>query len=184
MLVSAERMRKGEFAQRMGVSAARVSQWVGAGMPVEPDGTVDVQRASAWVSEHVDRTGGGWPARKVRRAMAPAAAAANPVPQSLPNVDPQRVLILAKAKREAALARRAEREERRHAGELVEASRVGEYVTFLSQVVRDAILSQPDRLASKLAGANGDATLIHRIVREDGHNILNNLSKAIAASGF
>jgi hypothetical protein len=51
--------REGALAERLKVTAARVSQWVGAGLPVLPDGRVDLRQALDWVTKNVDRSGGG-----------------------------------------------------------------------------------------------------------------------------
>jgi hypothetical protein len=189
-------IRKGEFAQRVGVSAARVSQWVRAGMPVEPDGTLDLQRALAWVTENVDRSGGGWPARKAApqgatpTAAAPhvggeqTAAAPHGATPTAAAIDPQRALLFARAKKLLAEARRAEREERRHAGELIEVAKVSEYVAFISQIMRDGILTQADRLAAAVAAVGGDIGEVHRIIRADGRALLERWGKTIAAGGY
>ncbi len=41
----AERITKAELARRLGVSKARVSQYIGMGMPTLPDGAVDFKTA-------------------------------------------------------------------------------------------------------------------------------------------
>jgi hypothetical protein len=40
----------------MGVHKSQVTRWIDAGMPVEPDGTIDAEKASAWVHLKVDPT--------------------------------------------------------------------------------------------------------------------------------
>ena len=181
----AEVVRKGELAQRVGVSAARVSQWVAAGLPVLPDGRVDLQQALDWITKNVDRTAGGWPARKAvnRGAIAapPAASAANfgalPSPAGAP-LDPNRALVVARARKLLAEAKKAERAERRQAGELVEASTLREYANQFSALVKDHALAQADRLANLLASVT-DVAEVHRLIREDNHRMLEKLSKAI-----
>ncbi len=179
----AEVVRKGELAQRVGVSAARVSQWVAAGLPVLPDGRVDLQQALDWITKNVDRSGGGWPARKAAgRGVAPVAPAA-PVnlgimPPAGAPLDPARALIVARARKLLADAKRAERAERRQAGELTEASTLREYASQFSMLVRDHALAQADRLANLLAAVS-DVTEVHRLIREDNHRMLAKLAKAI-----
>ncbi len=181
----AEVLKKGELAQRVGVSAARVSQWVAAGMPVRPDGKVELQQALDWITKNVDRTGGGWPARKAANrgaAAAPSAAATGNLgsavsPGGAP-LDPNRALIVARARKLLAEAKRAERAERRQAGELLEASTLREYANQFSMLVRDHALSQADRLANILASVN-DIAEVHRVIREDNNRMLEKLSKAI-----
>ena len=169
-------IRKTDLAHHLGVSTARVSQWVRAGMPVRSDGRVALESALSWVQNHVDR------GRTATRPAATARPDAPPVagPHLATQPDPARALLIARAKKLLADARRAERQERLHAGELVEAAKVREYAAFLSQLVRDAILSQPDRLAGRLAGV---ATVdeAHAILRDDGRAVLERLSRAIAA---
>ena len=181
----AEVLKKGELAQRVGVSAARVSQWVAAGLPVLPDGRVELPKALDWITKNVDRTGGGWPARKAANrgagAAAPAAAAGNfgtlPSPAGAP-LDANRALVVARARKLLAEAKKAERAERRQAGELLEASEAREYANLFSNLVRDHALSQADRLANILASLT-DIAEIHRVIREDNHRMLEKLSKAI-----
>jgi hypothetical protein len=55
---------KAAFARRIGVSSPRITQLVGRGMPVAPDGRVDVAVALAWLDDNLDtskRTGGTRP---------------------------------------------------------------------------------------------------------------------------
>lgn len=92
--------------------------------------------------------------------------------------DPGRVLLLAKAKKALAELRHIERIEQHAAGELIPRAAVVEYVTTLSFLLRDAALAQPDRLANHLAGASDQAE-IYRILRADGHALLEKLSRAI-----
>jgi hypothetical protein len=47
-------LSKRGFAEEMGVSAARVSQWVAAGLPLEPNGRVNVEAARRWVDANID----------------------------------------------------------------------------------------------------------------------------------
>lgn len=74
--------------------------------------------------------------------------------------------------------RRIERLEQYAAGELIPRTALVEYVTTLSFLLRDAVLAQPDRLANHLAGAS-DQTEIYRMLRADGHALLEKLSRAI-----
>jgi len=180
----AEVVRKGELAQRVGVSAARVSQWVAAGLPVLPDGRVELQQALDWITKNVDRSGGGWPVRKATNrgtvAASPAASTVNlgPAASSSTPSDPHRVLVVARARKLLAEAKTAERAERRQAGELLEASSLLEYANQFSMLVRDHLLAQADRLANILASVTGAAEA-HRLIREDNHRMLEKLAKAI-----
>ncbi len=162
---------KAQLARRLGVTRARITQYAAGGMPVRPDGRLDLAAALAWIESHVDRSAARTP---------PATVAADPgaVSPGSGQVDPARALIIARAKKLLADARRAERRERAEAGELVDASRVAEYTRFLSGVVRDQLLSQPDRLTQRLAAAKSSEE-IYQIVRADVHCTLAALAKAI-----
>jgi hypothetical protein len=47
-------VKKAEAARILNVSKARVTQYVKAGMPVRPDGSVDIAEAQAWVAKNID----------------------------------------------------------------------------------------------------------------------------------
>ncbi|MFG1287923.1 hypothetical protein [Xanthobacter versatilis] len=47
-------MSKKGFAELIGVSPGRVSQLIAAGLPVEPNGRIHVERGKAWVAANVD----------------------------------------------------------------------------------------------------------------------------------
>jgi hypothetical protein len=69
-----EIIRKSDLARELGVSRARVSQLVGRGLPVRPDGRLDRPRALAWVRANNFSWLGGWWVREksgVRRESAP-----------------------------------------------------------------------------------------------------------------
>lgn len=50
-----EIVQKAELAERLGVSRARVSQLVKAGLPVRPDGKVEFAAAVEWINSRVRR---------------------------------------------------------------------------------------------------------------------------------
>ncbi|MEP9348805.1 hypothetical protein [Xanthobacter sp. KR7-225] len=49
-----ETMSKKGFAELIGVSPGRVSQLIAAGLPVEPNGRINIERGRAWVAANVD----------------------------------------------------------------------------------------------------------------------------------
>lgn len=49
-------LTKGEFAKLIGVSSARVSQYIADGLPVEFDGRIDVARGWQWMKVNLDPT--------------------------------------------------------------------------------------------------------------------------------
>jgi hypothetical protein len=66
---------------------------------------------------------------------------------------------------------------------LLERREVTEFVASTFTMVRDALLSQTDRMAASLAAAN-DTTEAHRLLKADVHVLLTRLSRAIEASQF
>jgi hypothetical protein len=77
-----ETISKAHLARELGVSRARVSQFVGRGLPVRPDGRLDRGRALAWVRDHNFSWLGGW---AVRQKDAPRRESAPPA--SIPELD-------------------------------------------------------------------------------------------------
>jgi len=51
-----QRLAKGEFAKLIGVSRARVSQYIADGLPVEFDGRIDAGRGRDWIKNNLDPT--------------------------------------------------------------------------------------------------------------------------------
>jgi len=49
-------LRKIDFAKRVGVTPGRVSQMVKDGLPVEPDGRIDVARGQIWIKANISPT--------------------------------------------------------------------------------------------------------------------------------
>jgi len=49
-----EPILKAQFAARLKVSKARVTQMVQMGMPTTPEGKINVPDALAWIEEHID----------------------------------------------------------------------------------------------------------------------------------
>jgi len=43
---------KARLARAIGISKARISQLIGRGLPVEPDGKVSIAKAKAWIARH------------------------------------------------------------------------------------------------------------------------------------
>jgi DNA-binding transcriptional regulator YdaS (Cro superfamily) len=185
---------KSALARRLGVTRGRISQLCSQGMPVLANGCVDVDVACQWISEHVDRGHSGW--STTRKAESPASAATPSLETVRPRTtsvvpsgpapavgnDPGRVLLVARAKKALADARRAERLERHQADELIERTVVVEYTASLSALVRDHMLAQPERLADRLEGMS-DRAEIYRILRDDGRALLERLSRAINNAG-
>lgn len=47
-------LRKSMMAEVLGVSRGRLSQYIKAGLPVEPNGTIDEAKARRWIADNVD----------------------------------------------------------------------------------------------------------------------------------
>jgi len=169
-------LSKAELARKLKLSRARVSQLSREGLPVLASGKVELQAALNWISSHVDRSRNVGRAPGSAHAPIPAQFAATPNPPM--QADAGRALLIARAKKTLAEARRAERLERHQAGELVERTEAAAYAANFSMLVRDHVLIQPDRLAERLAATN-DRAEVYRILRDDGRALLVRLSKAI-----
>lgn len=185
-------MTKSDLARRLDITKGRVSQLIRQGMPVLPNGFVDLDACTSWISQHVDRHHSGWSStRKSPSApepppkLQPQRAAVAPSPNPSPGLggDPARVLLVAKAKKALADARRAERLERKQASDLLERTDVNAYVSNLSMLVREHILAQANRLAVILAPMSNERQIYEAILR-DSRSILSNLSKSIEAAGM
>jgi len=153
-----EPVLKSELAKRLRVTKGRISQMISMGMPVRPDGKIDVSAALGWVEEHID------PSHKdaVARRQANASDVRPPVTSTTSSTtfppvsgtglpDAGKILLSAKAKRALVELRRAEREERKESGELIEVEEVARVVEDLVLNARNKLLSLGFRLAPGLA---------------------------------
>ena len=185
----AETITKTELARKLGVTKSRVTQLCRAGLPVGPDGRIEPQSALAWVTTHVDQSRGRWntsrpgPTPTPEPLQAPVARVNTPFDRSRTALDPGRALLIARARKALAEAKRAERGERRQAGELIEAEAVKQFVSQLCMMVRDHALAQADRVAPQIVGVRSQAEA-HALLRKDARSMLERLSKAVASSGF
>lgn len=174
---------KAVLAERLGVSRARVSQMVARGLPVREDGKVDLEQAAAWVQSHTDRS------RTVGRAPKPVTAATagvtGPAPGST-GADAGHVLLVARARKAVIEARRMERLENLAANTVIQWPTAEQYAREFSHIVREAALSQADRLVDALmaAAATGDRDRVYRAIRDDNHRMLTQVAKAIKNAGL
>jgi hypothetical protein len=53
-------MSKSAFARHLGLSPARVSQYIKAGMPTYFDGTLNMEHAECWIRKNVRTSRNGW----------------------------------------------------------------------------------------------------------------------------
>ncbi|WP_366553326.1 hypothetical protein [Aquibaculum sediminis] len=127
---------KSEFADLLGVSKARVSQLVSAGMPVTEHGKVAVAEAQAWCDENVKPSGR-------RRPQAEAAGA------------PPSKLRTIREEAEAERLRGLRMENERRAGNLVDRQAVEAAVFARARLERDAHLAWVVRAAPLIAAELG-----------------------------
>jgi hypothetical protein len=148
-----ETLLKSEFAKRVHVSKARVSQMIAMGMPLTADGKVDVTAALDWIEGHIDLSHKDSVSVRQPAVAATAPAAAAPPPAAFAGMpaDPGRVLLTAKAKRALVELRRAERLERVENEELVEAAEVRRAIDGLISNAKSKLLSLGHRLAPRVA---------------------------------
>ena len=50
---------KSELAEELGVLPARITQYVRTGMPVRPDGKIDLLKAVRWLCDNLDSSNAG-----------------------------------------------------------------------------------------------------------------------------
>jgi phage terminase Nu1 subunit (DNA packaging protein) len=132
-------LRKGDFAKLVGVSAGRVSHMIKDGMPVEPDGRIDVARGKLWIQANVDP----------KRSAAQSAQSEMPF-AALPDAATERVRLLREQADYAAL----KNEEKRR--ELVKAVEVEREWSTLIRQARSGILAVPSRLRQLIPHLTAD----------------------------
>jgi hypothetical protein len=144
---------KTAFAARVGLTKGRISQLVAEGLPVRPDGQIDVAEGLAWIEDNLD------PARR-NKGGAPAAPA-------------RASTTLAEAKRlhEIVKVQRAKLAFEREQGQLIEAVAATRTVFARARAERDAHMAWVQRTAPLLAaevGADPRATFaaLDRMMRE------------------
>ena len=117
---------KAKFARQQNVSRAMVTKWVCAGMPVRPDGRLDVREASAWLTAHTERK----PRTKTK-------AEGN-------------TLVGARRRKENALAELREMEAAERRGRLISRAAVERAWTEIGVQFRDALMGLPARVCNRL----------------------------------
>jgi len=144
---------KTAFAARVGLTKGRISQLVADGLPVRPDGQIDVAVGLAWIEDNLD------PARLNRGGAAAAPARVS--------------TTLAEAKRlhEIVKVQRAKLAFEREQGQLIETVAATRTVFARARAERDAHMAWVQRSAPLLAaevGADPRATFaaLDRMMRE------------------
>lgn len=127
-------LRKGEYAKRVGTTAAMVSKWIRKGIVTPtPDGLIDVELADVQIKANRD------PSRAhLRKATIPSA------PRDVDNSKRYHSARTERAEYQAKLAR-LEYDER--AGVLIAADAVRSRIFVAARTTRDALQAIPDRVA-------------------------------------
>lgn len=133
-------MRKSSFAQLIGVSPGRVSQMIADGLPVEPDGRVDVARGKLWVQANVSQTRAA--AQSRQSELLPLGAQLDPAAERMRLLREQADSV---ALKNAALRR-----------ELVPAAEVEREWSGILRLIRSGILAAPSRLRQLLPHLTAD----------------------------
>ena len=102
------------------------------------------------------------------------------------SADPGHILLVARARKALAETKRLERLEKLAAGEVITSAEASRFALEFSHIVRDAAISQADRLTEVLlaAAVAGDRERVYRTIRDDNHRMLNQVSKSIARAGL
>lgn len=139
MIGEPKTLRKVDFAKLVGVSAGRVSHMIKAGMPVEPDGRIDVARGKLWIQSNVDP----------KRSAAQSAQSEMPF-AAQPDASAERVRLLREQADYAALKNAEKRRE------LVPAVEVEREWSALIRQARSGILAVPSRLRQLIPHLSAD----------------------------
>jgi len=126
---------KTEFAARVGLTKGRISQLIAEGLPVRPDGTIDVEAGLAWMERNLDPS---------RRGKGGATATAG-----TPSVaEVRRMLMLVQVQR----ARLAYDKER---ARLIDADAATATIFARARAERDAHMAWVQRAAPLIAAETG-----------------------------
>lgn len=158
---------KTEFAVRVGLTKGRVSQLVAEGLPMRPDGTIDVDAGLAWMERNLD------PSRRNKGGTVGAGSASI--------ADARRMLTLVQVQR----ARLAYDKER---ASLIDADAAVTTIFARARAERDAHMAWVQRTAPLLAAETGSdpqiifATL-DRLMREHLEHLADTPLGSLADAG-
>lgn len=157
---------KAEFARRVGLSKARISQLIGRGMPVQSDGKIDVSAALTWMESTLDPT-----KRAEQKRAAPAPIATIDDEGDEGDGPAAGSLVKAKTEHEWLKVRRAQTALAKERGELVDRAEAGRAFFAFARAERDAWLAWVARVAPEMAAEAGAdvrliASMLDRSVRE------------------
>jgi hypothetical protein len=183
-----------EYARHRGVSQPAVSKAIAAHrIKKERSGKIDSDKADvSWALKtdpvrSLNNAHGHSPAVPLR-SDPPRGGSGVPTPH-----DPEPALgfsekvalriAMQRLRKETAQADTAEIERDKLKDSLLSRAVVDEHIASFSQMVRDHMMAQPDRLAATLAAVDDIAT-VHRILKTDIDAALRKLSKAVASAAL
>lgn len=146
---------KAQFAEAMGVSKAMVTKYVRKGLPLTPEGRIDLAAGRAWVEANIDRL--------------PASARGGRAARGAGKLG--ETLTAARARKESALASLHELELRLRRGELLEAGQVEAAWTKHILAARERLLGLPGKLAPRVLGKTDVIEIQEAIRREIYHSL-------------
>jgi len=183
-----------EYARHRNISHQAVSKAIDAGrIKKERNGKIDSDKADTSWALRTD------PVRSMNNARGhtPAVPLRSDPPRGGSGFPPQHEpepalgfsekvalrIAMQRLRKETAQADTAEIERDKLRDSLLSKAVVDEHIASFSQMVRDHVMAQPDRLAAALAAVD-DAKVAHRILKTDGDGMLRKLSKAVASAGL
>jgi len=152
------------------------------------DGTIDPERAD---QEWAKNTFAG---QTLNRRTPPPSRGPSAMPRTsaqspaIPQVgemtsDPVAAYLRARAVNETFEAKVSQLDFEERSRKLIPAARASEYAATFSVIVKDALLSMPDRLAPMLAAVD-DEKAIHRMLVADVTAVLKKVNKSVSDSGL
>ena len=168
-----------ESAVRKAIASKRVRP--------EADGSIDPERADQdWAKNTL---AGGTPNRaqaasRSGRATRTVPSAPPAMPPSAAGIaDPVGQYLRSRAVNETFKAKISQLEYEERSRKLIPAARASEYAATFSAIVKDALMSMPDRLAPMLAAVDEEKA-IHRMLMAEVTAVLKKVNKAVADSGL
>lgn len=148
-IADVETISKKGFSELIGVSPGRVSQLIAAGLPVEPNGRIHIERGKAWVKANVD------PNRRRSTSAGPGLFDA----------------LSPRAARDASEAEIARLKAERMGGALIDKAAALRTIESRARAERDAWIGWVNRAAPEIAAATGAelaaiVAALDRLVRE------------------
>lgn len=175
-----------EFAKIVGVTKGRVSQLVSRGrLPREPDGLLDVDKATAAYAAMQSRVQGGEVRGGARTIVTPSESSppttASPAYSSPgPGRAPNEAIVEAEVRKRRADADIQEAKARALRGALVDKTKVARLIESASTALRVALKTRDARLSSQLVGLT--ATEIRERLAADSDAMLTEFLELLGAA--